>query len=90
MANVNDILPMSQSPLQKEEAIKEKTDKQGNVWSKVYFGSGAHFKNWLSQVEELFDADDIEVEEVCDTGLSCYEESQEKAYRIWVRKKETI
>jgi hypothetical protein len=88
MENVNNMLPMSGGPLQKEEAIKEKQDDQGNTWSKVYFGSGAHFKNWLSQVRELFEEEDIEVEEVLNTGLTCYEESAEKAYRIWVKKRE--
>ena len=89
MVNVDDMLPMSGGPLKKEESIKEKQDSQGNIWSKVYFGSGAHFKNWLSQVRELFDEDDIEIEEVYNTGLTCFEESSEKAYRIWVRKKES-
>ena len=89
MVKVEEMLPMSGGPLQKEESIKEKKDARGNIWSKVYFGSGAHFKNWLSQVRALFEAEDIEGEEIQDTGLTCYEESTEKAYRIWVKKRET-
>lgn len=81
------MLPMSGGPLEKEASVIEKKDRNGHIWSKVYFGSGAHFKNWLAQVRELYGDDDIEVEEVDNTGLSCYEDSPEKAYRIWVKKK---
>jgi hypothetical protein len=31
-----------------EEKIREKADEDGNRWTKVYFGGGAHFRNWLS------------------------------------------
>ncbi len=72
--------------LQGEESIREKTDSYGNTWSKVYFGSGAHFKNWLSQVLEIFGEENVEVEPVDFTGLKCFEESEDKAYRIWVKK----
>ena len=86
MIHPDNRLPMAGGPLEKEESVKEKIDSQGNTWAKVYFGSGAHFKNWLSQVQELYDEKDIEVEEVTNTGLTCYEESGEKAFRIWVKK----
>ena len=36
-----------------EEIIKERVDEEGNRWTKVYFGGGQHFKNWLEQCEEL-------------------------------------
>ena len=69
-----------------EESIREKTDSNGNTWSKVYFGSGAHFQNWLAQVLEVFGDKNVEVEPVDFTGLKCFEESEDTAYRIWVKK----
>jgi hypothetical protein len=75
------------SPLKMEEKIREKKDSLGNTWSKVYFGSGAHFKNWRDQVIELFGNENVEIEPVSDTGLKCFDESDDKAYRIWVKKK---
>jgi len=68
--------------LAQEELVREKIDEQGNRWRKVYFGGGAHFRNWLEQCREL---GEVEVEEVDATGLKCFEESGEKLYRIWVR-----
>jgi len=72
--------------LRQEENVREKKDGRGNQWSKVYFGSGAHFKNWLDQVLEIFGEENVEIEAVDSTGLKCFEESGDKAYRIWVRK----
>ena len=66
-----------------EEKIREKRDGEGNKWIKLYFGGGAHFRNWLSQVEEIYERENIEVEEVDPTGFKCFEESQEKLGRIW-------
>jgi len=51
----------------------------------IYFGGGAHFKNWLSQIEEIYGKENIEIEEIDATGFKCFEESQEKLYRIWVK-----
>lgn len=70
-----------------EESIKEKIDKEGNRWKKVYWGGGAHFRNWLDQAEELADAmgSEIEVEEIEPAGLTCYEQGEEKLYRIWIK-----
>ena len=68
-----------------EEAIREKIDKEGNRWKKVYFGGGAHFRNWLNQSLELRGEDDVQVEEIDSRGFQCYEESGEKLYRIWVK-----
>jgi hypothetical protein len=73
--------------LHAEENIREKIDENGVIWSKVYFGSGAHYKNWLQQVYELFGEDHVAVEPVDFTGLACFTESEDKAYRIWVKKK---
>jgi hypothetical protein len=72
--------------LQGEESIREKTDSRGIVWSKVYFGSGAHYKNWLAQVLEVYGEENVEVEPVDFTGLKCFEESEDTAYRIWVKR----
>jgi len=68
-----------------EEKIREKVDEEGNKWKKVYFGGGAHFRNWLSQLLELCGEDNIKVEEIDSRGFQCYEEGGEKLYRIWVK-----
>ena len=68
-----------------EDNTREKMDKDGNRWTKVYFGGGAHFRNWLSQFVELKGEENIEVEETDSRGFQCYEESGENMYRIWVK-----
>lgn len=68
-----------------EEEVREKTDKEGSKWLKLYFGGGAHFRNWLSQIEEIYGKENIEIEEIDPTGFRCFEESQENLYRIWVK-----
>jgi hypothetical protein len=68
-----------------EEKVRQKTDKDGTSWTKVYFGGGAHFRNWLSQFIELKGEENVKVEEADSTGFQCYEESGEKMYRIWVK-----
>jgi hypothetical protein len=68
-----------------EEKIQEKVDENGNKWTKVYFGGGAHFRNWLSQFIELYGEENVKVEEADSRGFQCYEESGEKMYRIWVK-----
>jgi hypothetical protein len=68
--------------LAQEELVKEKIDAQGNKWRKVYFGGGAHFRNWLEQCREL---GEVEVEEVDSRGFKCFEEAGEKMYRIWMK-----
>ena len=78
-----------ENPLQQriaeEETFREKVDKDGTRWTKVYFGGGAHFRNWLSQFIELKGEENVKVEEADSTGFQCYEESGEKMYRIWVK-----
>jgi len=66
-----------------EDLIKEKVDKEGNCWHKVYFGGGKHFENWLDQCREM---GEVMVEEVDPTGYTCFEEGGEKLYRIWMKK----
>ncbi len=68
--------------LAQEELVKEKIDANGNKWHKVYFGGGAHFRNWLEQCREL---GEVEVEEVDSKGFKCFEEAGEKMYRIWMK-----
>ena len=68
-----------------EELVTEKVDDKGNRWRKVYFGGGAHFRNWLNQFLELWGEDKVEVEEADSRGFQCYEDSGEKMYRIWLR-----
>ncbi|MEA3471755.1 MAG: hypothetical protein U9R24_08545 [Thermodesulfobacteriota bacterium] len=70
--------------LRDEEKVREKIDERGNRWFKIYFGSGSHFRNWLNQCREIFGEENIEVEEADSTGLICFGESGEKAYRIWI------
>jgi hypothetical protein len=71
-----------QERLAQEELVKEKIDANGNKWRKVYFGGGAHFRNWLEQCREL---GEVEVEEVDSRGFKCFEEAGEKMYRIWMK-----
>ena len=68
-----------------EEEVRRRVDKEGNKWIKVYFGSGAHFRNWLDQAIELKGKQNVKVEEADSRGFQCYEESGEKMYRIWVK-----
>jgi hypothetical protein len=62
----------------------ERVDEKGNRWRKVYFGGGAHFRNWLEQCREL---GEVEVEEVDSKGFKCFEEGGQKLYRIWMKEK---
>ncbi len=68
-----------------EERVREKVDDEGKKWKKVYFGGGAHFRNWLNQFLEVWGENDVQVEEMDSRGFQCYEESGEKMYRIWVK-----
>ena len=68
-----------------EETIRERVDKDGNRWTKVYFGGGAYLRNWLSQFAELKGEENVKVEEADSRGFRCYEESSEKMYRIRVK-----
>ena len=68
-----------------EETFREKVDGDGTKWTKVYFGGGAHFRNWLSQFIELKGEENVKVEEADSRGFQCYEESGENMYRIWVK-----
>jgi hypothetical protein len=68
-----------------EDKIREQVDENGDMWKKVYFGGGTHFKNWLDQTIELRGEENVRVEEADATGLKCFEEGGEKMYRIWVK-----
>jgi len=68
--------------LAEEERVRERIDDKGNRWIKVYFGGGAHFRNWLEQAKEL---GEVEVEEVSSEGFKCFEATGEKLYRIWLK-----
>jgi hypothetical protein len=70
--------------LAREDLVRDKVDEEGNRWRKVYFGGGAHFRNWLEQCREL---GEVEVEEVDSKGFKCFEEGGEKLYRIWMKEK---
>lgn len=68
-----------------EELVKERTDREGHRWIKVYWGGGAHYENWLDQYVEVYGKENVEIEEVDPTGFKCFEEGGEKMYRIWVK-----
>ena len=68
-----------------EEKVSEKTDRNGNRWIKVYFGGGAHFRNWLSQFVELKGKNNVKIEGIDSSGFMCCEANSEKLYRIWVK-----
>jgi hypothetical protein len=68
-----------------EGKVRQRVEEDGTRWTKVYFGGGAHFRNWLSQFVELKGEENVKVEEADSTGFQCYEESGEKIYRIWVK-----
>ncbi|MEE8470481.1 MAG: hypothetical protein V3S51_04045 [Dehalococcoidia bacterium] len=74
-----------QEVIAKEDLVRERVDDKGDTWRKVYFGGGAHFRNWLDQVIELRGKDNVQVEEIHAVGLKCFEDGGEKTYRIWVR-----
>lgn len=74
--------------MRQEELIQEKIDQEGNKWRKLYFGGGAHFRNWLSQCIEIYGEENIEIEDIDSTGFKCFEEGVEKMHRIWVKKED--
>lgn len=82
----NGPLKTVQERMAEEELIRERIDEDGNAWSKVYFGGGAHFRNWLEQCREL---GPVMVEEVDSKGYACFEAAGEKLYRIWVKIEDT-
>ena len=86
-ADFGTVEAIERKKIAQEESIKEKVDAEGNKWKKVYWGGGAHFKNWLEQTQELADAmgSEIEVEEIESSELTCYEQGGEKLYRIWLK-----
>jgi len=69
--------------MKKEEQVREKIDENGLTWHKIYFGGGAHYRNWLDQAIEIFGEENIAVEEIRFSGLKCFEDGGEKAYRVW-------
>ena len=84
--DADEYLKEIQERMAAEETVKERIDEQGNRWTKVYFGGGEHFQNWLAQCKEL---GEVMVEEVDSTGYKCFELSGEKLYRIWLKVDET-
>ena len=75
-----------QERMREEESVKERTDEEGNKWTKVYVCGGEHFRNWLEQCKEL---GEVMVEEVDSTGYKCFEMAGEKLYRIWMKVDDT-
>ncbi len=71
-----------QERMAEEEKVRERIDEKGETWRKVYFGGGAHFRNWLAQCREL---GEVWVEKVDPAGFKCFEEGGETLYRIWIK-----
>ncbi len=71
--------------LDREDQVRERIDENGDRWLKVYFGGGAHFRNWLDQSQELRGKENVDVEELESVGPKCFDQGGEKMYRIWVR-----
>ncbi|MFP4474829.1 MAG: hypothetical protein ACLFOY_04670 [Desulfatibacillaceae bacterium] len=69
--------------IEEEARVRERTDAAGVRWYKAYCGGGAHFENWLEQCREI---GEVRVEEIDSAGYTCFEQGDEKLYRIWVRK----
>ena len=74
-----------QERMAEEDKIRERVDEEGNKWTKVYFGGGEHFRNWLEQCKEL---GEVMVEEVDSSGYKCFEMAGEKLYRIWMKRED--
>ncbi len=86
MSGRRDVGCENMSPdLAQEEKVRERIDASGDRWTKVYFGGGEHFRNWLDQTIELKGEENVEVEEIDSKGFQCFEASGEKVYRIWVK-----
>jgi hypothetical protein len=48
----------------REESVRERIDKNGERWTKKYFGGGGHFLNWLEQYKEVYGEKNVEIEEI--------------------------
>lgn len=86
VAKENSQVKTVREKMAEEEMVREKVDRQGVKWRKVYFGGGEHFKNWLAQCKEL---GEVMVEEIDSTGFKCFEEGGERLYRIWMKVEQT-
>jgi hypothetical protein len=59
----------------REELVRERIDKNGEKWTKKYFGGGAHFLNWLEQYKEVYGEKNVEIDS---REFSCFEKGNEK------------
>jgi len=78
-----EVLPTIQDRMTAENQLQERVDEAGNRWTKVYFGGGEHFRNWLEQCREL---GEVRIEEVNSTGYTCFEQGGETLCRIWMKR----
>jgi len=69
----------------KEPIAAERTDSSGNRWRKVYTGGGSHFRHWLEQFKEIYEEENILVEEEDATGFACFEQADERMYSVWLK-----
>jgi hypothetical protein len=68
-----------------ETLAEERTDSSGNRWRKVYTGGGSHFRHWLEQFKEIYEEENILVEEEDPAGFACFEQAGEKMYSVWLK-----
>jgi hypothetical protein len=74
--------------LLKDEAnVYEFQDDAGQIWRKIYFGSGTDLQNWIDQSVEIFGIENTLVEEIDCGNLPCLA-ANERAFRIWAKKLE--
>jgi|GEM_PF-2207937 len=73
-----------------EDSFLEKIDANGTRWVKKYVGNGVHMNNWLLQYCEVFGEENVLIEEIAAPKSSCYGQSGEKLFRIWVKEKSPI
>ena len=70
--------------LREEERVLKKDNPDGTTWRKIYFGNGAHYKNWLDQCIEIYGEENVQVESIDHSSLPCFR-SNSIVFRIWVR-----
>lgn len=77
--------PKTETGIPNESTTIEKTDAAGNRWRKVYTGGGSHFRHWLEQFKEVYGEEKLCVEEDDPSGYTCFEQSGEPMFSIWLK-----
>ena len=77
--------PQTEAGVKDKPQATEKTDASGNRWRKVYTGGGSHFRHWLEQFKEVYGEENLVVEEDDPSGYTCFEQSGEPMFSIWLK-----